>query len=47
MTEIKALDLIVITDAHFYSKKLGVDTDSYKKYDAGNQKMVKDLFVRV
>lgn len=42
MTEIKALDLIVITDAHFYSKKLGVDTDSYKKYDAGNQKMVKD-----
>ena len=42
MTEIKQLDLIVITDAHYYSKKLGVDTESYKKYDAGNQKMVKD-----
>ncbi len=42
MTKIKPLDLIVITDAHYYSKKLGVDTESYKKYDAGNQKMVKD-----
>ena len=42
MIEIKALDLIVITDAHYYSKKLGVDTESYNKYDAGNQKMVKD-----
>lgn len=37
-----ALELIVFTDAHHYSKKLGVDTPSYKKYDAGNQKMVKD-----
>ena len=42
MTEINELDLIVITDAHYYSKKLGTDTESYKKYDAGNQKMVKD-----
>lgn len=42
MTKTKQLDLIVFTDAHYYSKKLGVDTESYKKYDAGNQKMVKD-----
>ena len=42
MKEIKEVNLIVITDAHYYSKKLGVDTESYKKYDAGNQKMVKD-----
>lgn len=38
----KTLELIVFTDAHYYSKKLGVDTPSYQKYDAGNQKMVKD-----
>ncbi len=36
------LELIVFTDAHHYSKKLGVDTPSYKQYDAKNQKMVKD-----
>ena len=42
MQELKSLDLIIITDAHYYSKKLGVDTASYKKYDSGNQKMVKD-----
>lgn len=42
MIENKSLDLIVITDAHYYSKKLGVDTESYNKYDAGNQKMVKE-----
>ena len=36
------LDLIVFTDAHYYSKKLGIDSESYKKYDSGNQKMVKD-----
>lgn len=42
MIETKPLDLIVFTDAHYYSKKLGVDTESYKKYDSGNQKMVKD-----
>lgn len=36
------LELIVFTDAHHYSKKLGVDTPSYKKYDSGNQKLVKD-----
>lgn len=36
------LEFIVFTDAHYYSKKLGVDTDSYKKYDSGNQKLVKD-----
>lgn len=40
--ESKPLELIVFTDAHHYSKKLGIDTESYKKYDAGNQKMVKD-----
>lgn len=37
-----SLELFVFTDAHHYSKKLGVDTASYKKYDAGNQKLVKD-----
>lgn len=36
------LDLIVMTDAHYYSAKLGIDTPSYKKYDATNQKAVKD-----
>lgn len=36
------LELIVFTDAHYYSKKLGVDTASYKKYDSANQKLVKD-----
>lgn len=36
------LDLTVITDTHYYSAKLGVDTPSYKKYDATNQKAVKD-----
>ncbi len=36
------LDLIVMTDAHYYSPKLGIDTPSYKKYDATNQKAVKD-----
>ena len=41
-TSEKPLELIVFTDAHHYSKKLGVDTQSYKKYDAKNQKMVKD-----
>lgn len=41
-TDKNALELIVFTDAHHYSKKLGTDTASYKKYDAGNQKLVKD-----
>ena len=36
------LDFIVMTDAHYYSAKLGTDTPSYKKYDATNQKAVKD-----
>ena len=36
------LDLIVMTDAHYYSPKLGIDTPSYKKYDSTNQKAVKD-----
>lgn len=36
------LDLIVMTDTHYYSSKLGVDTPSYKRYDATNQKAVKD-----
>ncbi len=40
--EFKPLELIVFTDAHYYSKKLGVDTESYKKRDAGDQKMLKD-----
>ena len=40
--EKNALEFIVFTDAHHYSKKLGIDTPSYKKYDAKNQKMVKD-----
>ncbi len=38
----KPLELIVFTDAHYYSKKLGVDTESYKKRDAGDQKILKD-----
>lgn len=37
-----SLEFIVFTDAHHYSKTLGTDTPSYKKYDAGNQKLVKD-----
>lgn len=41
-TNSKSLKLFVFTDAHHYSKKLGIDTPSYKKYDAKNQKMVKD-----
>ncbi len=36
------LNLIVMTDAHYYSPKLGTDTPSYKKYDSTNQKAVKD-----
>lgn len=36
------LDLTVITDSHYYSSKLGIDTPSYKKYDSTNQKAVKD-----
>ena len=36
------LDLTVITDSHYYSSKLGIDTPSYKKYDLTNQKAVKD-----
>lgn len=36
------LELLVFTDAHYYSKKLGTDTASYQKYDSGNQKLVKD-----
>lgn len=36
------LDLIVMTDAHYYSAKLGTDTPSYKRYDSTNQKAVKD-----
>ncbi len=42
LNERKPLELIVFTDAHYYSKKLGVDTESYKKRDAGDQKMLKD-----
>lgn len=36
------LDLVVFTDTHYYSNKLGIDTPSYKKYDATNQKAVKN-----
>lgn len=36
------LDLIVMTDTHYYSNKLGIDTPSFKRYDATNQKAVKD-----
>lgn len=36
------LNLTIITDAHYYSSKLGVDTPSYRRYDATNQKAVKD-----
>ncbi len=36
------LDLTVITDTHYYSPKLGADTPSYRRYDAINQKAVKD-----
>lgn len=38
----KPLDIIVITDTHYYSKKLGVDTPAYEAYSAFNQKTVKD-----
>ena len=27
------LELIVMTDAHYYSPKLGIYTPSYRKYD--------------
>lgn len=36
------IDFTVITDAHYYSSKLGIDTPAYKRYDATNQKAVKD-----
>ncbi len=39
--ENKPLELIVFTDAHYYSKKLGVDTESYKKYESGSQQTIK------
>lgn len=38
----KPLDLIVFTDAHYYSKKLGVDSPSYKAFSNKSQKEVKD-----
>lgn len=38
----KPLDLTVITDTHYYSKKLGVDTPSYNKFNGKSQKMIKD-----
>lgn len=41
-TSDNSLELLVFTDAHHYSKKLGIDTPSYNIYDAKNQKMVKD-----
>ena len=36
------LDLTVITDTHYYSKKLGVDTPSYNAFNGRSQKMIKD-----
>lgn len=36
------LQFIVITDMHYYSKKLGVDTPSYKAFNGRSQKMIKD-----
>lgn len=36
------LELTVITDTHYYSKKLGVDTPSYEKLNGRSQKMIKD-----
>lgn len=36
------LKLAVITDAHYYSKKLGVDTPSYNAFNGRSQKMIKD-----
>lgn len=38
----KPLEFFVITDAHYYSKKLGIDTPSYKKFNSRSQKMIKD-----
>lgn len=36
------MDLIVFADAHLYSKKLGYDTQSYKKFNGSSQKLLKD-----
>ncbi|MCQ2484501.1 MAG: metallophosphoesterase [Clostridia bacterium] len=36
------LQFIVITDTHYYSKKLGVDTPSYNAFNGRSQKMIKD-----
>ena len=38
----KPLELIIITDAHYYSKKLGFDTKSYNKFNSKAQKLLKD-----
>lgn len=38
----KPLDFIVFTDAHYYSKTLGVDTPSYRAFSGKSQKMIKD-----
>ena len=38
----KPLELTVITDAHYYSKKLGVGTPSYNKFNGRSQKMIGD-----
>lgn len=36
------LDLTVITDTHYYSKKLGTESKAYRAYSSKNQKTVKD-----
>ena len=33
-------EIIVITDAHYYSKKLGTESQSYKEFNAKSQKLV-------
>jgi len=38
----KPLEMFVITDAHYYSKKLGVNTPSYNRFNGRSQKMIKD-----
>lgn len=38
----KPLEFTVITDAHYYSKKLGIDTKAYNNFDVKSQKLVKD-----
>lgn len=36
----KSTEFIIITDAHYYSKKLGTDSASYREFNAKSQKLV-------